>query len=63
MKPRGRSPYRLRADGQVKGLTLHRIWAPAFGERVPLWNSRDRSRSLRWIVGTRRHKRHARTAA
>lgn len=62
MKPRGRSPYRLRADGEQKGTTLARICGPYFGNRGPQWASAERTRSLRWLAGTRRTKRLMRRA-
>jgi hypothetical protein len=69
-----RSPYKLRADGQIKDLQLHRRIVAAFGAAAaedpddgvgwpPSERSAERTRSKAWRAGTRRTKRHAKTGA
>lgn len=68
-----RSPFKLRADGWPKGLQIHRIVVAAFGEVAALdpldgvgWppseRSAERTRSKQWRAGTRRTRKHARSA-
>lgn len=63
MKTKGkRYPHKLRADGRVKGLALVSLFGWITGERRPPWMSAARTRSKRWIVGTRRVKKIMRKA-
>lgn len=57
-----RYPYKLRADGELKGLALVSFWGWINDNRRPTWASAGRTRSLRWLTGTRRTKRIMRAA-
>jgi hypothetical protein len=59
-KPGQRSPYRLRTDGQRKGTALVRAWGWVDHDRGPNWASAERTRSKRYLAGTRRTKKFMR---
>lgn len=55
-----RYPGKLRADGQVKGIHLVRICGWIDDNRFPPYQSRYRTRSKRWVAGTRHAKKFMR---
>lgn len=57
-----RYPHKLRADGELKGLALVSIFGWVDNNYRPTWASATRTRSLRWLTGTRRTKRNMRAA-
>ncbi len=53
------NPYRRRADGELEGLALERLWPWVVGpcHVAPSCTAAERTRSWRWLAGTRRTKR------